>query len=238
MDEMIPERATPLLDLLTEGVPRRLPRHRHGLSREAVLHAQRARISAAAIELFAETGYAETSVLHIARKAGVSRKTFYALYPSKEEVFLDAYQTLGALLRKLGLGAVPDEHHSGGIDRLHGSIRALLETMAANGSATRMFYLEALGAGTRVRSRRNEAIDQFVDAAVPGLQALRADLEPGLPRLSRQLCHLIVAASIELITEFLADHDPAELPRLVPDLIETVRAIATPNHSALDSPPT
>ena len=229
MDKTSARVPSPILDLLTAGVgrPRRRPRPHQG--RQDGLRAPRARISAAAIELFAESGYAATTVLDIAQKAGVSRKTFYELYPTKEAVFLDAYQTLGALLTKLGLGTASQQHPTS-LDHVRDSTRKLLETMGANGSATQMFYLEALGAGPRVRARRNEAIDEFVDAVAPGFRELRAHLDPELPALSRRLCHLIVAASIELITEFLADHDPSQLPDLTDDLTEIIRAIAIPNH--------
>ncbi|WP_231897053.1 TetR/AcrR family transcriptional regulator [Mycobacteroides stephanolepidis] len=230
MGEMIPDASAQVLDLLAGGAPQHLPRHRHQLSRDDVLQAQRARISVAAMELFADAGYAATTVLHVAQKAGVSRKTFYELYPSKEAVFLDTYQTLGALLKKLGLNTPAERPPAGSLEQVSLSIAALLETMAANGAATRMFYLEALGAGPRVRARRNDAIDEFAAAIAPGMQELRRSADPTLPPLGRRLSHLIVAACIELITEFLADHDPSELPMLTSDLTEVVRAIAIPNH--------
>lgn len=236
MDEVTPGTSERVLDLLAGGVPQHLPRHRHQLSRDDVLQAQRARISAAAIELFAEAGYAATTVLHIAQKAGVSRKTFYELYPSKEAVFLDTYQTLGALLKKLGLNTPAEQRSSASLEQVAVSIATLLKTMAANGSATRMFYLEALGAGSQVRTRRNDAIDEFVTAIEPGMRELRRAADPKLAPLGRTLCHLIVAASIELITEFLADHDPSELPALTSDLTEVVRAIAIPNYPEQNSP--
>ncbi|TDZ92998.1 TetR/AcrR family transcriptional regulator [Mycobacteroides salmoniphilum] len=230
MDEIIPGASEQVLDLLAGGAPQHLPRHRHQLSRNDVLQAQRARISAAAIELFAEAGYACTTVLHIAQKAGVSRKTFYELYSSKEAVFLDAYQTLGALLKKLGLNAPAEQRSSASLEQVAVSIATLLKTMGANGSATRMFYLEALGAGPRVRARRNDAIDEFTAAIAPGMRELRRSADPTLPPLGHRLPHLIVAACIELITEFLADHDPNELPTLTSDLTEVVRAIAIPTY--------
>lgn len=237
MDDMIPKASAQVLDLLAGGAAQRLPRHRHQLSREDVLQAQRARISAAAIELFADTGYAATTVLHIAQRAGVSRKTFYELYPSKEAVFLDTYQTLGALLKKIGLSATTSQRPAGNIEQVSRSIATLLETMAANGSATRMFYLEAVGAGPRVRTRRNAAIDEFVAAITPGMQELRRLTDPHLPPLTSRHCHLIVAASIELITEFLADHQPGDLAALTSDLTEVVRLIAIPNHPEQNPPP-
>ncbi|MEV0671496.1 helix-turn-helix domain-containing protein [Mycobacterium sp. NPDC050441] len=227
--EATPETAAAVLRLLAGEPPAALPRHRHDLSRDDVREAQRVRIMAAAIELFADPGYPVTTVLDITKRAGVSRKTFYQLYDTKEDVFLDAYCAVGVLVSQAGLASadpqepfVPAE-----IPRYAGQVLALI---AATPASTRMFFLEALGAGPRVRARRNEAIAEFVAALSPRLKQLRAQAEPDLRELSDQQCRIVVAAGIELIAEYLADHDPTELPAITNDLTELVRSIVTPNH--------
>ncbi|MUL64159.1 hypothetical protein BOO86_06755 [Mycobacterium sp. CBMA 234] len=92
-----------------------------------------------------------------------------------------------------------------------------------------MFFLEALGAGPSVRRRRAEAVNEFVDSLGPILSALRGRADPASGELSRAHCHLVVAGGIELITEYLADHDPAELPDLTSVLAEVVRVVVLPN---------
>ena len=72
----------------------RLPRGRHGLPREAVTESQRNRIHQAMIEVVSERGYPETRVVDVIGVAGVSRKTFYELFDSKEDCFLAAYDVL------------------------------------------------------------------------------------------------------------------------------------------------
>jgi len=228
--ETKPETATAVFRLLAGGSPEPLPRHRHGLSREDIHEAQRVRITAAAIELFAVEGYAATSVLTIAKRAGVSSKTFYQLYASKEELFLDAYQAVGVVVRESGLN-VPN----GGALRIEpGEIRdyasRVLGVIAAAPAAARVFFLEAVGAGQRVRVRRNEAIREFVDAISPAMRDLRGRTDPALPPLTDEMCHLVVAAGTELIIEYLADHEPTTLPRLAPQIAELVRLVVIPNH--------
>ena len=61
----------------------RLPRGRHGLSREEVAAQQRTRILAATVDVVAELGYPETRVVDVIKRAGVSRKTFYELFDDK-----------------------------------------------------------------------------------------------------------------------------------------------------------
>lgn len=47
-------------------------------------------IARAALHLFAEKGYAATSVGQIAESAGIGKGTVYAYFPSKEEIFVHA----------------------------------------------------------------------------------------------------------------------------------------------------
>jgi AcrR family transcriptional regulator len=228
--ETKPETATAVFRLLAGGSLEPLPRHRHDLSRDDIQEAQRVRITAAAIELFAGGGYAATSVLTIAKRAGVSSKTFYELYASKEELFLDAYQAVGVVVRQSGLN-VPN----GGSLRVEpGEIQdyasRILAVIAAAPAAARVFFLEAVGAGQRVRIRRNEAIREFVDALVPAMRDLRSRTDPALPPLTDEMCHLVVAAATELIIEYLADREPTKLPELAPQIAELVRLVVIPNY--------
>ena len=55
---------------------------------------QRNRILQAMIEVVSERGYPETRVVDVIGVAGVSRKTFYELFASKEDCFLAAYDVL------------------------------------------------------------------------------------------------------------------------------------------------
>ena len=228
--EAKPETATAVFRLLAGGSPEPLPRHRHGLPREDVREAQRVRITAAAIELFAADGYAATSALTIAKRAGVSSKTFYELYASKEDLFLDAYQAVGVVVRESGLN-VPN----GGAlriepDEIADYAARILGVIAAVPAAARVFFLEAVGAGRRVRIRRNEAIREFVDAIAPAMCDLRSRTDPALPPLTDEMCHLVVAAGTELIIEYLADHEPTTLPQLAPRIADLVGVVVIPNY--------
>ena len=55
------------------------------MPREAVTESQRNRIHQAMIEVVSERGYPETRVVDVIGAAGVSRKTFYELFDSKED---------------------------------------------------------------------------------------------------------------------------------------------------------
>ncbi len=60
--------------------------------RERQMELRRQAISEAAIELFRDQGYAQTSIDQIAKLAGVSSPTVFKYYPSKQEILLGLLQ--------------------------------------------------------------------------------------------------------------------------------------------------
>ncbi len=72
----------------------RLPPGRHGLPRDFVVQNQRDRLTAGMIAVVAERGYHAATITGIAAAAGVSRRTFYAYFDSKEACYLATYDTI------------------------------------------------------------------------------------------------------------------------------------------------
>ena len=58
----------------------------------------RRRLQQAAIELFCERGYDQTTTAEIATRAGVTERTFFRHFPDKREVLFDGQAKLGELL--------------------------------------------------------------------------------------------------------------------------------------------
>ena len=86
----------------------------HGLTKSEVTASQRARIMQAMVEVVGEVGYADTNVREILGRAGVSRKTFYELYPTKDDclfaIYDDVAQALRGVVRKaFERGVTPQE---------------------------------------------------------------------------------------------------------------------------------
>ena len=58
----------------------------------------RRRLQEAALELYGERGYDQTTTAEIAAKAGVTERTFFRHFPDKREVLFDGESALGAIL--------------------------------------------------------------------------------------------------------------------------------------------
>ena len=66
----------------------------------------RERLVVAAVDLFTEQGYDETTVAQIADRAGVTRSTFFRHFPDKRELLVAGQETLSRLLAE-GIADAP-----------------------------------------------------------------------------------------------------------------------------------
>lgn len=66
----------------------------------------RARLVAAALDLFNERGYDETTVAEIAARAGLTKSTFFRHFPDKRDVLAAGQDAIARLLRE-GIAAAP-----------------------------------------------------------------------------------------------------------------------------------
>ena len=156
--------------------PHQLPPGRHGLPREFVVGNQRQRILAAVAEAVSEVGYAAMTVEDIIRVAGVSRRTFYEHFKSKEEAFLVSYDDISAQLMDAVVAAF--DRTDAFITRVEDCMRAYLTLLAAQPAYANMCIVEVLVAGPTAIGRRNAVMRQFMELIDRG-----ADEE--LPRTGR-----------------------------------------------------
>lgn len=66
----------------------------------------RERLVVAAVDLFTEQGYDDTTVAQIAERAGVTKSTFFRYFPDKRDVLVAGQQTLSELLAQ-GIADAP-----------------------------------------------------------------------------------------------------------------------------------
>ena len=144
---------------------------------------QRNRIQRAMIEVVSERGYPETRVVDVIGVAGVSRKTFYELFESKEDCFLAAYDVL--LENLLGEATDAFETASGSpwSERIAAALEALLEHLSRHPDEARFAIVEVLAAGPKALARRDAALRQFTGFLEPGRSETSVEL-PGITSLA------------------------------------------------------
>jgi AcrR family transcriptional regulator len=186
--------------------PARLPRGRHGLTREEVAGDQRRRITTAMAELMAEQGYAATSVADVIGRAGVSRETYYQQFRSKPACLLAAFDAAANALFA-PIQARVDQHalagrEPGPADRLEEFdelLGAYLRGIAAHPALARVFLVEVYAAGSEAMARRVQLQASITDSVALLLGA-------GDDR-GRFACQALVAAISALVTPLLVADD-------------------------------
>lgn len=190
----------------------RLPPGRHGLPREFVTRNQRDRLAAGTIAAVAARGFNETSITQICAAAGVSRRTFYTYFASKEECFLAAGKTIVEHLR------IAAEATSEGEEewpmRVKMKLRATLEFLAVNPDLARFVLIAPQRAGDEVAVRYRAALGQAVDYLGEG----RPSGKQRTP--SDAVAASLVGGMVALIVRKVEEGDGERLPELLPDLTE------------------
>lgn len=191
----------------------RLPPGRHGLPRKFVVENQRGRLTAGIIAVVAEHGYHDATISQIAAAAGVSRRTFYGYFSSKQECFLDAYDQIAAHLREATATAAA--HCSDWSDRVAAKLRAILEVFSANPDLARFYLIEASRAGEEIAARyRGDAARALTD--------LTADRPSSVRRPSEAIEYAVMGGMAALIADRVQAGEGERLSSLLPDLLELV----------------
>jgi AcrR family transcriptional regulator len=189
-----------------------LPRGRHRLSRETVARSQRERTLRAMLEAVAERGFAETRVVDVIERAGLSRKTFYELFGDKEECFLAAYDEVSARLYAVTEEAFESAAGEPWPERIRAGVTALVEELAADQAAARFAVIEVLAAGPRALARRDAAIRQFTGFIDAGRSESTLEL-PGLTSTA------IVGGIYELLYSEILHGATSQIPARVPEIV-------------------
>jgi len=191
---------------LWEATP--LPRGRHGLAREDVTSAQRARIFAGLVQAVSERGYGSTPVAEILRRAGVSRETFYQIFSSKLDCFLQCLEEATSGFIAL-LAADRPDGDTPARQRFARLLDTYLSTLADDPDRARVFLLEVYAAGPEALVARTGVQDVFVDATIAELGVT-----------DRFACESLAAAITGRITVLLASDDAEGIRELGPSYVE------------------
>ena len=194
------------------GLPR-LPPGRHGLARDFVVKNQRDRLTAGIIAVVAERGYQDATVTRICAAAGVSRRTFYAYFSSKEECYLHAFDLIGAHLTEALVEAGTDEEAWPA--RIRARLEAMLEIFTTNPDLVRFALIAPLRAGEKIARRQRVAVERI-------LKALTSDEPEGteVRSPSPAVQEAMVGGMMTLVAGTVERGGEERLPDLLPDLVE------------------
>ncbi|MBP2338832.1 TetR/AcrR family transcriptional regulator [Saccharothrix coeruleofusca] len=127
----------------------------------------RDRLLRAALDLFAEQGYDDTTVIQIAQRAGLTKSTFFRHFRDKREVLFGGQDTLNGLLAE-GIANAPD-----GATPLD-AVAAALAAAAAIFIPARRDYapalLAAIAANSELREREALKYTGFAEAMTEALR--------------------------------------------------------------------
>jgi AcrR family transcriptional regulator len=191
----------------------RLPRGRHGLSREYVAQNQRERLLVALAECLRERGYDRTTVSLIGKRAGVSKSDFYKHFESKDACFLAAYDEAVERVRAPVLAAC--EKGGEWADRVLGALASLLDLLAVQPALAQLVLLEGLRAGRGVYDRYQEALQSFVPLLRRGAPAPAGDPSP--PQTTDEA---LVGGIASLLSRRVLAGETGQLPGFLPEIAE------------------
>jgi len=204
---------------VNDTAPARLPRGRHGLTREEVAGDQRRRIMAAMAEVMSEQGYAATTVADVIGRAGVSRETYYQQFRSKLDCFLAAFAAASTELfapieARVALVTDGTDEPTPGhrLDAFDELLGAYLDGITSRPELARVFLVEVYAAGPEALARRARVQASVTD----GVAAL---LGAGNDR-GRFACQALVAAVGALVTPLLVADDLAAIRALREPLVD------------------
>ena len=195
----------------------RLPRGRHGLSPEFVARNQRERLIAGLTSVLYEVGYQKTTVSLIGQRAAVSKSDFYKHFESKDDCFYAAYDVAIERIRERVLSACARHDSSEWPLRIRDGITALMALLESEPPLASLALVEGLRAGRGVYDRYQVAVESFVPLLREG-----APDGPGGDPVPPATDEAVVGGVASLLSRRVIAGETADLPGLVPDVLEFV----------------
>lgn len=121
--------------------------------------ATRGRILDAALDVFSQKGYHETSVDEIVTASNTSKGAIYFHFPNKQALFFALVDKFANLLEKRADEAISKEQ--AGIVRVDVALRTILDVFGQYRPLAKIMLVQAVGLGTAFEMKRMELHDRF-----------------------------------------------------------------------------
>jgi AcrR family transcriptional regulator len=179
--------------------------------------ATRERILQAAMAVFAERGYASTSVDEIARRAGSSKGGVYFHFPNKQAIFEALIAELVTVLEHSVREAIAREH--GALARVDAALSVVIRTFSAHRGLTHLLLVETSGLGPPFDQEVRAARGMFIGVIESYLA--QAVAEGSIPPLDTGVAACVWLGAInEVVLRWLLNEtaDATSLDRALPAL--------------------
>jgi AcrR family transcriptional regulator len=180
-----------------------------------VADGQRARLLEAMAQVVADKGYAATTVSDVVRAARVSRSTFYDLFESKEQCFVEAYRHGVEVMFDDVRAARRAARDQGWRVQVRASNLAYLESLRSEPTFARTYLLEIHTAGPAALDARAEALGRFADGFRRLGERIHPDGWPGTPP-PREAYQVLAAGLDQLAAHYVRSGRAERLPSLEP----------------------
>lgn len=198
-----------------DNVGGRLPRGPHQLASEDVAADQRKRLIDAMLRFVATKGFFATSVADLIKRAGVSRRTFYELFPNREELLKAAFET--CVRASIDEDRASAERSGGPTRQLEALMRRLCRSACGRPGAIALCTVEIAAAGPSGFELRETLLNEY---AVLIQDCLSPDGEQPMPH---GLAITLAGALHRKINASLSTGQGEELPGLAPQLARWTR---------------
>src|SRR5436853_1934900 len=189
-----------------------------GTPAEDVARNQRERLFGAMVASVATRGYAATRVTDLIELSGISRRSFYDLFPDKEAWFKAVVEEIvGEKVRQADPGELDGE------ERARRRFKKLTEVVIEQPAAARLCLIEAYAAGIEALRPIEDAV-----AAVEKLMQIRTVEMPDRAGTPPEMIIALVGAAMEVIRTRLRRGAEAELLQLSDPLMDFLLSYRPP----------
>lgn len=190
-----------------------------GLNADERRAQRRAQLLDAALDLFAENGYQNTSIEQLCQRAYVGTKAFYELFTSKEDCYLALLRQVSTQLEQQVVAAfndLPDDV----VDPVPPLVAGFAHALVDDPRLGRVTFGEAAGISPAVENQRRTN-RRWAAAFV---ETLWARLDGGQPQPNyRPMAIGTIGGMFELIADWL--HEPADVDTLITELTDFAQAV-------------
>ena len=180
----------------------------------------RTRILRGAARAFGRMGFGATSVETILADAGVSRRTFYRHFRSKEDVLRVLFESSVSML----IAAVRETEKLPGSasDRLDAAVEGYLRVHAEAGSLARVLLQEQFSPDSPLAQQRDAAMEAFRALIARGIE------REGRPAVDPILLHGVVAGINQITVQMAVEHPEGawDIPRANAAVLRLLAALS------------